>query len=101
MLTNLKEQPADKILMLADGAEARARAQNPQTDDEMRKLVRGVIDHVQTEGQLDQTALTLRDLNTILESFVTTLRGTYHPRIQYPAAELPRAAEPIATIPRK
>jgi putative nucleotidyltransferase with HDIG domain len=89
------------ILMLADGAEARARAQNPQTDEEMRKLVRGVIDHVQKEGQLDQTALTLRDLNTILESFVTTLRGTYHPRIQYPAAELPRAAEPIATIPRK
>jgi membrane-associated HD superfamily phosphohydrolase len=31
-------------------------------------------------------------LNLIAESFVTTLRGSYHPRIQYPAAELPAAA---------
>ncbi len=88
------------ILMLADGAEARARAQSPQTDDEMRALVRGVIEHVQKEGQLDHTMLTLRDLNAIVESFVTTLRGTYHPRIQYPAAEPPSAVEPLATIPR-
>jgi cyclic-di-AMP phosphodiesterase PgpH len=89
------------ILMLADGAEARARAQSPQTDEEMRTVVRSVIEYVQKEGQLDHTMLTLRDLNTILESFVITLRGTYHPRIQYPAAELPMAAEPMPTIPRK
>lgn len=89
------------ILMLADGAEARARAQSPSTDDDMRALVRGVIERVQQDGQLDHTMLTLRDLNTIVESFVTTLRGTYHPRIQYPAAEPPLASEPLATIPRK
>jgi putative nucleotidyltransferase with HDIG domain len=89
------------ILMLADGAEARARAQSPQTDEDMRALVRGVVEYVQKEGQLDHTSLTLRDLNTIVESFVTTLRGTYHPRIQYPAAEPPLASEPLATIPRK
>ncbi len=89
------------ILMIADGAEARARAQSPQTDDDMRALVRDVIEYVQKEGQLDHTMLTLRDLNTIVESFVATLRGTYHPRIQYPAAEAPSAGEPLATIPRK
>ena len=89
------------ILMLADGAEARARAQSPQTDEDMRALVRSVIEYVQKEGQLDHTMLTLRDLNTIVESFVTTLRGSYHPRIQYPAAEPPLASEPLATLPRK
>jgi hypothetical protein len=89
------------ILMIADGAEARARAQSPQTDDEMRALVRGVVEYVQKEGQLDHTMLTLRDLNTIVESFVATFRGTYHPRIQYPAAEPLSAGEPLATIPRK
>jgi membrane-associated HD superfamily phosphohydrolase len=87
--------------MLADGAEARTRAQGPQTDEEMRALVRGVIEYVQKEGQLDHTMLTMRDLNTIIESFVTTLRGSYHPRIQYPAAEPSPASEPLATIPRK
>jgi hypothetical protein len=89
------------ILMLADGAEARTRAESPQTEDEMRAVVRSVVDRVQQDGQLDQTTLTLRDLNRIIESFVTTLRGTYHPRIQYPAAEPPLASEPLATIPRK
>ena len=89
------------ILMLADGAEARARAQSPQTDEDMRALVRGVIERVQQDGQLDHTMLTLRDLNLVTESFVATLRGSYHPRIQYPAAEPPIASEPLATIPRK
>jgi putative nucleotidyltransferase with HDIG domain len=89
------------ILMLADGAEARARAQSPHTDEEMRTLIRGVVDYVQREGQLDDTMLTLRDLNRIIESFVTTLRGSYHPRIQYPAAEPPAASEPVATTPSK
>ena len=77
------------ILMLADGAEARTRAEAPQTEEEMRLVVRRVVERVQQEGQLDQTMLTLRDLNRIVDSFVSTWRGTYHPRIQYPAAEVP------------
>lgn len=77
------------ILMLADGAEARTRAEAPQTEEEMRAVIRRVVEHVQQEGQLDGTMLTLRDLNRIADSFVATLRGTYHPRIQYPAAEVP------------
>ena len=77
------------LLMLADATEARARAERPATDDELRILVRSVIDTVQKFSQLDDTLLTLRDLNLITESFVTTLRGTYHPRIQYPNAKVP------------
>jgi cyclic-di-AMP phosphodiesterase PgpH len=72
------------LLMLADATEARARAERPVDDDKLRKLVHSVIDTVQKFNQLDDTLLTLRDLNLITESFVTTLRGTYHPRIQYP-----------------
>jgi putative nucleotidyltransferase with HDIG domain len=80
------------ILMLADSAEARTRAEGPESDDDLRNIVRSIIERVQKDGQLDNTQLTLRDLNLIADSFVTTLRGTYHPRIQYPAAELPAAA---------
>jgi hypothetical protein len=43
---------------------------------------------------LNECDLTLRDLKTIGESFKTTLRGVYHPRIEYPA---PTAAERAAT----
>lgn len=77
------------LLMLADASEARARAERPATDDDLRKLVRNVIDTVQKYGQLDDTLLTLRDLNLITESFVSTLRGTYHPRIPYPNPKPP------------
>jgi hypothetical protein len=85
------------ILMLADGAEARARASNPKDENELRALIRSVIETAQREGQLDNTKLTLRDLRLITESFVTTLRGTYHPRIQYPGAEKSAADEPPTT----
>jgi|YNPMSStandDraft_2_1061718.scaffolds.fasta_scaffold01582_5 hypothetical protein len=72
------------ILMLADGVEARARAELPKDDEELRKIIRGVIEFCQKEGQLDNTNLTLRDLSLITESFINTLRNTYHPRIKYP-----------------
>ena len=77
------------LLMLADATEARARAERPTTDDDLRKLVQSVISTVQKFNPLDDTLLTLRDLNLITESFVTTLRGIYHPRIQYPNAKVP------------
>jgi len=88
------------LLMLADACEARSRAENPQTEEKLREIVRSVIDIVERDGQLDNTQLTLHDLHLVTESFVTTLRGTYHPRIQYPAAELP-AASPAPTSPAK
>ncbi len=88
------------ILMLADACEARSRAENPQGEERLREIVRSVIEIVERDGQLDNTQLTLHDLHQITESFVTTLRGTYHPRIQYPAAEVPASA-PVVTRPEK
>lgn len=82
------------LLMLADGSQARARAELPQNEDELRALVRKVITFCQQEGQLDDTSLTLRDLNMITEAFVKTLQNTYHPRIRYP--ETQPAAAPAA-----
>ena len=50
------------LLMLADGSEARARAQRPQTEEDLRKIVLSTIESAQKQGQLDHTQLTLRDL---------------------------------------
>ncbi len=88
------------ILMLADGVEARARSQNPKSEDDLKNVVLSVVERIEKEGQLDNTQLTLHDLNLITESFTTSLRGTYHPRIQYPAAEMPYA-DPAPTTPLK
>ena len=87
------------LLMLADGSEARARAQRPQTEEDIRKIVLATIESAQKQGQLDNTQLTLRDLSIITEAFVTILRGAYHPRITYPKEQ--SALENVATAPKK
>lgn len=77
------------ILMLADGVEARARSMGISSDEQLRLIIHQVIEQVQKEGQLDHAPLTLADLTRIAEAFFSTLRGLYHPRIQYPPAEVP------------
>ncbi len=72
------------LLMLADGTEASARSNAPKTDDEIRTVINNVFDAVQNANQLDDTDLTLRDLQTIKQSFFDTLKQSYHPRIKYP-----------------
>ena len=89
------------LLMLADGTEARVRARKPQNEEELAEIVRSAIEHVQKSGQLDDTQLTLSDLNKTSESFITTLRGSYHPRIEYPKTENVSAIQNAPTIPRE
>lgn len=72
------------LVMLADGSEARTRAERPKTREELNALVGSVIEHRLARGQLDETLLTMKDLKIIQDSFVSTLRGVYHPRITYP-----------------
>ena len=88
------------LLMIADGAEARARAERPQDDDTLRKIVHSTIDIAQKLGQFDNTRLTLRDLSIITDLFVTILRGTHHQRINYPKEQAAIEGNSI-TVPRK
>jgi hypothetical protein len=50
---------------------------------------------------MDDTNLTLKDISELADSFATTLRGIYHPRIEYPAleAEKPVVDPTSPTIP--
>ena len=85
--------------MLADGTEARVRAARPANEEDLRAIIRSAIEHAQSSGQLDHTQLTLSDLNKIAKSFATTLRGSFHPRIEYPKVKAPVATEDVPTIP--
>ncbi len=75
------------LVMLADGCEAYVRSQNPETDDALRALIKDMVDRRVALGQLNNTELTLRDLKVIIDSFTTTLKGTYHARVDYPEEE--------------
>lgn len=72
------------LLMLADACEARARAEIPKDEAELRTIIQKVIDYALKEKQLDHTRLSLDDLTKITDSFVSTLMGVYHQRIIYP-----------------
>jgi putative nucleotidyltransferase with HDIG domain len=80
------------VLMLADGVEARVRAERPKNEDDLRALCRSVVDNRLNSGQLDDTELTLHDLQLIVDSFTVTLRGIYHPRLEYPKLEAVKEA---------
>ena len=73
------------LLMLADGTEARARAEKPKNEEDLRDLIDTVFLFYAQNHQLDDTNLTLKDLQLAKESFYMTLKGTYHPRVKYPA----------------
>lgn len=89
------------ILMLADGCEARVRAERPTDEEELRKVITSIVENRLSAGQLDETNLTLRDLDELIDSFTTTLRGIYHPRLEYPDAkkELPVQTTEVPTVP--
>lgn len=84
------------LLMLADGCEARVRAERPKDELMLEIIIREVIDNRIKTGQLDLTNLSLRDLSNIVDSFVATMRGVYHPRIEYPKL----VTETSPTVPR-
>jgi len=77
------------ILMLADAVEAAIRAESPSTPEEMEKIVRRIIERRLSDGQLDNSDLTLRDVEKIKETFIKALEGVYHPRIKYPEEQEP------------
>ncbi len=72
------------IVMLADSTEAVVRSSPDRSPERIDVMVDEVIAERVSEGQLDDSDLTLRDLRTIAESFKATMRAVYHPRVQYP-----------------
>ena len=79
--------------MLGDGCEAYVRSQTPETDQELRNLIKEMVDRRVSLGQLNDTGLTLKDLNVIIDSFTATLKGSYHARVDYPEDEIPEENE--------
>ncbi|HUV74995.1 MAG TPA: HDIG domain-containing protein, partial [Anaerolineae bacterium] len=76
------------ILMLADEAEAASRANRPRSVEEVEKLIDSLIRGRLEAGQLDDSELTLRDLQKVRGTFSSVLQGIYHPRIKYPEDSL-------------
>jgi hypothetical protein len=75
------------LLMLADSVEAASRTLSKPTPGQIEDLVDKIISDKLSDGQLDESELTFKDISRIRESFIRTLTSMMHARIEYP--ELP------------
>ncbi len=72
------------IVMLADGAEAAARSLDDHNPENIRLIIKRIIDHIVADGQFDESDVTLQELNTIRETLIATLISIHHQRVSYP-----------------
>lgn len=72
------------LVMLADSCQAAVQSMTAPTPGQVEGMVRDIIKGKQAEGQLNQCALTFRDLDIIASIFATILAGANHYRLPYP-----------------
>ncbi|HHW01548.1 MAG TPA: HDIG domain-containing protein [Thermoanaerobacterales bacterium] len=72
------------IVMLADSIEAAVRSMSGPTLGKIDGLIRQIIKDKLADGQLDESDLTLKELDKIAGAFSRVLTGIFHTRIEYP-----------------
>ncbi|MDR2444966.1 MAG: HDIG domain-containing protein [Spirochaetaceae bacterium] len=72
------------VVMLADVTEAATRTLEKPTVARLEKFIDDLFRDKYETGQLAESALTFRELETIKSCFVRVLVGFYHSRIEYP-----------------
>ena len=70
------------IVMLADAVEASSRTLTDPTPARIRNHIDTIMKGIFSEGQLDESELTFKDLHKLSESFGRILTGLFHQRIQ-------------------
>ena len=76
------------ILMIADGCEAAVRSISARNRENVKNVVRGIVNDRMRLGQFDECEITIKELNIIISAVVNNLSGIHHQRIEYPKASL-------------
>jgi putative nucleotidyltransferase with HDIG domain len=84
------------IVMLADSVEAATRSLDEKTPESIEKIVDAIFENRIEDGQLDESNLTLKDIEEIKKAFVQILVNLYHPRIKYPGQEKERMKDKVS-----
>ena len=74
------------IIMLADAVEASSRVLTDPLPSRIQSHIDKIMRNIFAEGQLDESALTFKDLNRLSETFTRIVTGIFHHRIEYPEA---------------
>jgi putative nucleotidyltransferase with HDIG domain len=88
------QRPSSKeaaLVMLADSVEAAARTITKPSPGRIEQLIKRIVQSKLDDGQLNDSNLTLNDIEQIIRSFTQVLSSLYHTRIEYPSVPLPQA----------
>jgi len=78
------------ILLLADAIEAAARTIENPTPGKIRNMIERIVTDALEDGQLDQSALTFKELERIGSAFLWVLTNMFHSRVDYPGFDFNR-----------
>ena len=81
------------VVMLADTIEAAARTTPDRSIEGLEALIRKLIRGKMDDGQLNETPITLADIEKATEAFLTVLSGVFHQRVEYPEMKIPPKKE--------
>ncbi|MCL2377318.1 MAG: HDIG domain-containing protein [Defluviitaleaceae bacterium] len=84
----IPQGPETAVVMLADTCEAAVRSKMTRDGsniEEMDAFVRLLIKDKLEDGQLEDSGLSIKDLDTIAKSFMRVFKGMYHERVPYPS----------------
>jgi putative nucleotidyltransferase with HDIG domain len=82
------------LLMLADACESASRSIEEFEPQKVENMINHIFKTRMEDGQLDESPITLRDLNKIKEAFLTIIVGQHHKRIRYPNQDQIEKEEP-------
>ena len=75
------------LILLADAIEASSRTLVDPTPSRIKGHIQNIVRKIYTEGELDESQLTLKDLTLLTDTFHRILTGIFHQRIEYPSAK--------------
>jgi putative nucleotidyltransferase with HDIG domain len=75
------------LVMLADSSEAAVRALKEPTEQRVRETVQTLTREKIADGQLDESQLSVGDIETIVDVYSELLVSMYHARCEYPSVE--------------
>lgn len=78
------------IIMLADSVEAAFRSVKNPSAGRIKSLVEEIVSGIYNERELDESGLTLKDLEAIAGEFAKVLLNMFKSRIEYPKEEIKR-----------
>jgi putative nucleotidyltransferase with HDIG domain len=83
------------LLMMADAVEASSRSLTEYSEESIRNLVEGIIDHQMQEDQFTNSPISFKDVTLAKDAFVKRLLTIYHARIKYPKKEKEKKNIPL------